>query len=266
MTCCDDDRPVSSTGGLGICCAAVPSAYDHGTCRHAPLPAGAPSWGLPMSTRTLTLSAAVLGLTLLLSGCNQPEEPESPDSPGGSASETASSASPSASTTAETPGSDGEYVEASADGPAQNVPKPEKSALADEESYEGAQAFLDYLADARAYAWQTGDTSLIREATSGACEVCTMEYDDIDYVYDSGGWATAGREEVRIIDQDMPVDSYGYPAPRAEVDYEGLTVWDFNGQITDEVDPISGQEDPIYFHLDHDGSGWILIQPTAIPV
>lgn len=218
-----------------------------------------------MAARSFVLPAAVVLAVSLLSACG-PTGDDPDGAPSSSASEAASSSSASEASAKETPGADGEYVEASADGPAQNVPKPEKPALADEESYEGAQAFLDYLADTRAYAWQTGDTSLIREITAEECENCAVEFEDIERIYDEGGWATSGRESINIIDSDMPVDSYGYPSPRAEVDFEGLTVWDASGQVWDTVDPISGKEDPIYFHLSHDGGGWVLIQPTPIAV
>ena len=113
-----------------------------------------------MTARSLVLPATAMVAAVLLTAC-APTDDGPDDASSSTASEAASSSSSSEAATAKSPGSDGEYVEASADGPAQNVPKPEKPTLADEESYEGAQAFLDYLADTRAYAWQTGDTSLI---------------------------------------------------------------------------------------------------------
>lgn len=219
-----------------------------------------------MAARSFVLPAAVVMAVSLLSACGPTGGGDPDDDPSSSASEAASSSSASEASAEETPGADGEYVEASADGPAQNVPKPEKPALADEESYEGAQAFLDYLADARAYAWQTGDTSLIREITAEECESCTEEYDDIDEVYKSGGWASSGQETIQIIDTDMPIDSFGFPAPRAEVDYPGLTIWDSDGSISQKFDPISGDSDPIYVHMEHVDGSWMLIQPTPVAI
>ena len=103
-----------------------------------------------MTARSLVLPATAMVAAVLLTACGPTDD--GPDVSSSTASEAASSSSSSEAATDKSPGSDGEYVEASADGPAQNVPKPEKPALADEESYEGAQAFLDYLADTRAYA------------------------------------------------------------------------------------------------------------------
>lgn len=218
-----------------------------------------------MTARSPVLPATAMVAAVLLTAC-APTDDGPDDASSSTASEAASSSSSSEAATDKSPGSDGEYVEASADGPAQNVPKPEKPALADEGSYEGAQAFLDYLADTRAYAWQTGDTSLIREITAEECESCTEEYNDIEEVYDSGGWASSGQETIRIIDEDMPVDSFGYPAPRTEVDYSGLTVWESDGSVAHEFAPISGDSEPIYVHMEHSAGMWILIQPTPVAI
>ncbi|MCT1834141.1 DUF6318 family protein [Kocuria palustris] len=218
-----------------------------------------------MTARSLVLPATAMVAAVLLTAC-APTDDGPDDASSSTASEAASSSSSSEAATAKSPGSDGEYVEASADGPAQNVPKPEKPTLADEESYEGAQAFLDYLADTRAYAWQTGDTSLVREITAEECESCTEEYNDIEEVYDSGGWASSGQETIRIIDEDMPVDSFGYPAPRTEVDYSGLTIWESDGSVAHEFAPISGDSEPIYVHMEYSAGMWILIQPTPVAI
>lgn len=218
-----------------------------------------------MTASSLVLPATAMVAAVLLTAC-APTDDGPDDASSSTASEAASSSSSSEAATDKSPGSDGEYVEASADGPAQNVPKPEKPALADEESYEGAQAFLDYLADTRAYAWQTGDTSLIREITAEECASCFTEIEDIERLYDMGGWASSGQEQVKIIDQDMPIDSYGFPAPRAVVDFPGLTAWEEGGAVIYEVDPIDGENDPIYFHMSHTDQGWVLIQPTAMAI
>ncbi|WP_144790690.1 DUF6318 family protein [Kocuria palustris] len=219
-----------------------------------------------MSTRTVTLSVLAAGLGLLLAGCNESGGPSPDESPADPASAVATSESPGSESTGgdgESPGGEGEYVPASAEGPAQNVPKPEKPALADEESYEGAQAFLDYLADARAYAWQTGDTTLIREITSDACESCLAEYDEIELVYDEGGWASSGQEEIEIIDTDMPVNSFGFPSPRADVRYEGQTIWNSSGEIDQKYPPTGSDDSLTHMHMSHDGVEWIFVVASA---
>ena len=104
-----------------------------------------------MTAKSFALPAAAMVAATLLTACG-PTGDGPDDASSSMASEVASSPSSSESTADKTPGSDGEYVEASAEGPAQSVPKPEKPALADEESYEGAQAFLDYAMSAEGQA------------------------------------------------------------------------------------------------------------------
>ena len=217
-----------------------------------------------MTARSLVLPATAMVAAVLLTAC-APTDDGPDDASSSTASEAASSSSSSEAATDKSPGSDGEYVEASADGPAQNVPKPEKPALADEESYEGAQAFLDYLADTRAYAWQTGDTSLIREITAEECESCTEEYDEIDGLYEGGGWASAGRDEINLTDKDMPVNSYGFPAPRAEVGYEGMTKWSSSGDVTEKFPPIEAKENILYIHMEFLDQQWVYVVTTRDP-
>lgn len=217
-----------------------------------------------MAARSFVLPAAVVMAVSLLTACG-PTGDDPDDDPSGSAPVSGSASSASEAAAEKTPGADGEYVEASADGPAQNVPKPEKPALADEESYEGAQAFLDYLADARAYAWQTGDTSLIREITAEECESCTEEYDEIDGLYEGGGWASAGRDEINLLDKDMPVNSYGFPAPRAEVGYEGMTKWSSSGDVTEKSPPIEAKENILYIHMEFLDQQWVYVVTTRDP-
>lgn len=218
-----------------------------------------------MTARTFVLPAAVVLAVSLLSACG-PTGDDPNGAPSGSASEAGSSSSAASAFEAsaeETPGADGEYVEASADGPAQNVPKPQKPALADEESYEGAQAFLDYLADARAYAWQTGDTSLIREITAeDTCYNCYDEYERIEGLYRDGGWATSGQESIEIIDRDMPVGSGGEYAPRVRVGFEGIRIWDQSGELIQKEPPNDRSDDFVYNHMDFDDGRWVHLMVT----
>lgn len=221
--------------------------------------------GFPMTTRTFVLPAAVVLAVSLLSACGSTgDDPDG--APSGSASEAASSSSAAsaseASADASTYSPSAPGV-SSADGPAQNVPKPQKPALADEESYEGAQAFLDYLADARAYAWQTGDTSLIREITAeDTCYNCYDEYERIEGLYRDGGWATSGQESIEIIDRDMPVGSGGEYAPRVRVGFEGIRIWDQSGELIQKEPPNDRSDDFVYNHMDFNDGRWVHLMVT----
>lgn len=189
-----------------------------------------------------------LTLVTVLTGCSTNDTPVQtpPEAP-----------PPSATTSSE-------YTPASADGPARNVPKPTKPPLADEESREGAQAFLDYLAETRAYAWQTGDTSLVREITAPACNFCLEEYDSIDSHYRDGGWATAGREDLTILDEDLPVDEYGFYAPKTHVTLPEIKVWDQGGQLTQEEQEVDDPQNETILHLNHMDGKWEYVQATPV--
>lgn len=206
-----------------------------------------------MSRRTGVAALSTMAvLTWALVGCSTDDDGQ-PTGP-----------SPSATATADATGgeTESEYIPASADGPAQNVPRPTKPALADEESAEGAQAFLDYLADARSYAWQTGDTSLVREITAPACDFCIEEYDAIDEHYRDGGWATASLEEVTILDNDLPKDEHGFPTPRVHLTLPEIKVWDDNGNITQEENSIDSPDDTALMHLNYIEGKWEYVYST----
>ncbi|GEC99434.1 hypothetical protein KVA01_15890 [Kocuria varians] len=92
-----------------------------------------------------------------------------------------------------------DYEPATLEHPARNVPKPVMPEEAKNETEAGAQAFLNYRADAQWYSIQTGDTSLVREVTSTDCEKCTEQFNDFDSIYSSGNWAGGGFEKETLI-------------------------------------------------------------------
>lgn len=107
-----------------------------------------------------------------------------------------------------------DYEPATLEHPARNVPKPVMPAEAREETEAGAQAFLNYRADAQWYSIQTGDTSLIREVTSTDCEKCTEQYDAYDSRYANGDWAAGGFEKPTILSDTFvkrPDGGYNIP-------------------------------------------------------
>ncbi len=178
-------------------------------------------------TRARTLALVGLGI-LVLGGCGtSPQD----NTAGTQAAETSSSASPSpertdtgsakpASTATPTASSKAalpedwrpeeptvlatgqkvpdDYEPATLEHPARNVPKPVMPPEAKEETEAGAQAFLNYRADAQWYSIQTGDTSQIREVTSPDCAKCTEQFDHFDRIYSKGGWAAGGFETETI--------------------------------------------------------------------
>ncbi|MEF3120258.1 DUF6318 family protein [Kocuria flava] len=205
------------------------------------------SWSVGVPAGVALLAA------LLLTGC-APGEPgnddaAAPSSPGSSGpAPTSSSEEGSAATT-------DEYVPASLEGPARNVPEPVLPALAKEESLEGAQAFLDYWSDAMWFAYQTGDTSYARNIISPHCEICMDQLDLLDEIYSSGSWAIGGRERVSIQGEALVRAMDGIYKPVVKGSTEGAQLIE-NGKVALEVPSNAGGTEPFLVYMDHDGEQW----------
>ncbi|EZP43386.1 hypothetical protein BW36_00475 [Micrococcus luteus] len=152
-----------------------------------------------------TLSVA---LALTLTACGGQSEPAESSTTSPSSAKPAVETSAPASTSetagvssspaAKTSGS-GEYVPASADGPAQNVPKPKMPAAMKEETKEGAEAAIRYFWDVHYYAEQTGDTELLDSLYSEYCEFCQFSSNDLQMIYKDGGWYTGTEVQIDSI-------------------------------------------------------------------
>lgn len=209
-------------------------------------------------------------MALLLTGCGTDDDgaaasPSSP-APAGVSAEGSAGGSPSASPSP-APGSDpaaAEYVPASLDGPAQNVPKPVMPELAREESRDGAQAFLDYWSDAKWYAYQTGDTSFAREIISSACQVCMDELKEIENLYDAGGWAIGGRESVALREPEFVRGPDGVYKPVAISEYAGIRIVESEKVIHEEGPKIDPQ-DAFQVYLDFFEGAWTYITAAPLP-
>lgn len=128
-------------------------------------------------------AAVVAALALGLVGCSGSE-------PGPSSS---SSALSSSSTPSPSPTTTAAYKPADANGPAQNVPKPEKPALADEFSEKGLDAFTRYWYAAYNYAVETGDIEAVTKITQISCSYCNKVLGNIDAQYKAKGWSVGGQ-------------------------------------------------------------------------
>lgn len=109
----------------------------------------------------------------------------SPSTPDGGTAPSSGSGSGSgpASATASGP-----YVPASAEGPAQNVPKPVMPEVMKEETQEGAEAAVKYFWETVYYMQQTGDAGLEQEISGPTCKFCEHHKNSIMKLYGDGGW------------------------------------------------------------------------------
>jgi hypothetical protein len=203
-----------------------------------------------------TAVGGVVLAALLLTGCGTDDDV---------AATPPSSAASSAATTSAEPSPDAtpaDYVPASLDGPAQNVPKPVMPDLAREESREGAQAFLDYWSDAKWYAYETGDASLVRDVTSRHCEACEAEFEDIEDIYAEGLWTVGGRDSIVIRDADLVEAADGVYKPVVEYSRDdGQLIR--SGKI--EKDVAGDPSDPSLVYLDYADEEWVYITLAPIP-
>ena len=186
-----------------------------------------------INQRTVLTSAA-LALALLFTGCsteNSNEKATEPSATSASATsgssgepqkETASenNASPTTEATSDqasekrysggSKAPEGEYRPADEHGPAQNVPIPKIPEGMDVESAEGLEKFVGYWNDARNYAVETGDTTLVRERTAVTHEQAIKNFDSWDKLYLSGGWVIEGKEKNSINIENLVSLGDGY--------------------------------------------------------
>lgn len=81
------------------------------------------------------------------------------------------------------------YIPASADGPAQNVPKPVLPTVASENSPEGAIATVSYFWDAIDYGRLTGETEYAGDVAHYVCDLCTTLIYRWEQIYEDHAWA-----------------------------------------------------------------------------
>lgn len=147
------------------------------------------------TARTLTGLALILGL--VLTGCGNSDGDD----------EGTSGATSTPTTTTSTQPSEGEYVPASADGPAQNVPVPELPEEAKEQSIEGAEATLEYWWKTLEYLYLTGDSEPLENVSDSNCVTCNNNAKNWTALYADDHWivlddASEIRDVETVLDDD----------------------------------------------------------------
>lgn len=154
-------------------------------------------------SRVLPLVGLTLAAALVLTACGgDAEDPaggdptatdsasadKSASSSGENSPSDGSSTSEASEETTKTSESDGEYVPASADGPATNVPKPEGPESMTEQTEDGVKATVDYFWQAIWYLSVTGDPSSLNQIVTDSCTYCQEEVDYFTTIYSEGSW------------------------------------------------------------------------------
>lgn len=174
------------------------------------------------TSRTARNMLSSLGLisVLILAGCGS-------NSSGGDGQD-GQTTTPSAETSTTT-GTD-EYVPASADGPAQNVPVPELPDAAREQTEEGAEATLKYWWDAMEYLYLTGGRAPLENISGDECVFCENFLEVVPETVSNGGWyvleETISISDITVKDVNesgMIIFEYDVVQPKSQYfDAEGI--------------------------------------------
>jgi hypothetical protein len=114
------------------------------------------------------------------------------------------------------------------------------------------------------YAYQTGDTSYAREIISPNCEVCMDQLNLLEEIYDSGSWAVGGREAVTIQERHITPAADSVYKPVVLGSTEGAKLVE-GGEVTLNVPPDEGADDPHLIYMDYVGGEWLYISAANLP-
>ena len=104
-----------------------------------------------------------------------------------------------------------EYIPASEDGPAENVPEPRLPEAVTKNTEEGATATLNYFWEAVDYARLTGDTEPLSLVSHEKCEFCGDHIEGWQTRYANGDWAVLHGEidiEVGLVKTHVDPDEH----------------------------------------------------------
>ncbi len=159
-----------------------------------------------LSRRILALSLTIP--LLFVAGCTGENTTKESASPSNGASLSSVSNSPSASPTAA--GASDEYVPATLDHPAKNVPVPKYPEAAKKDDKAGREAAADYFMDALLYAKETGSAKAIDQVAYPDCPECWVFQEKTKQFYDAGGWVVGVKnDELRRYNETPGPDAEG---------------------------------------------------------
>lgn len=94
-------------------------------------------------------------------------------------------------------------TQASSQGPARNVPKPELPEAARQNTKEGFEAFTQYWFDTATYSFESGDSASLDAVSANDCKVCNSYISDIDQLRSSQGWASGPSWKISQFSSNM---------------------------------------------------------------
>lgn len=150
---------------------------------------------LPSARLRYSTAAVFVASVLVLSACDGGGTTPGNEGTSGSASASASASS----TPSPTPTPTAAYKPADAKGKAQNVPVPVLPEAAKAETKEGLEAFAQYWYSTLSYAYETGDTSLVKSASGPECVFCRGLATGVESAWRDGRWIEGGTIETPSI-------------------------------------------------------------------
>ncbi|MDO5633558.1 MAG: DUF6318 family protein [Micrococcus sp.] len=197
-------------------------------------------------------------------GDENSDEPSESGEPSESTDDSGEGSAPGEATGAsgeDSTSSSGAYKPASAEGPAENVPVPERPVNARGDSERAALVTAKFFWDTVHYLEMTGDGGPTRAVSSGDCSACAAFVGQYGDVYESGDWIAAEAPDVRAATA-VSRDSSG-----TRVDVHQLVDFPASTQFTDppgssevnEVAAVESQPMTVHLRLDEGEGVWEVI-------
>ncbi len=214
------------------------------------------SRGTGLQRGSAVVMAVVLGY--LMTGCEGDASPPGPSATSASASapEQTTSTSPPPTTTPPEPTTP-EPTAASSDGPAANIPVPEKPALADENSVEGLEAFTEYWFELLNYAYITNDWVPLEAVTDPGCDTCGSVKEAVQLVYADGRWLSGAEIEVTSFASEFELNTAGSISSFVQKRQAEVTYFNPDGSEL-STDPPTEPVFDVVIAL-HEGNYWLML-------
>ncbi len=207
--------------------------------------------------RLLPVAAAVSG-AILLAGCQaDPEETQPPSVIETKQAQPGPSSSPDAVPSPSESASKPEPTPASSNGPAANIPVPEKPALADENTRQGLEAFTRYWFELFDYGYATNDWSAFDKVTDPGCATCNNIKLVVQEIYEDGMWLRGGEFEVMGFDTRFELNAAGSIQSFVKNRQSPITYYGADGTEL-RTDPPPDAAIDVTFAL-HTSEGWVML-------
>ncbi|MHA7154907.1 DUF6318 family protein, partial [Arthrobacter sp. TMN-50] len=142
-------------------------------------------------------------------------------------------------------------------GPAANIPLPEKPALADENTVEGLEAFTEYWFELLNYAYITNDWGPLEAVTDPGCDTCVAIKEEVQRVYGDGSWLKGAEIEVMSFSSKFELNTSGSISSFVQKRQSEVTYFDSDGSELG-TDPMTEPVFDVVIAL-HENDRWLML-------